>query len=402
MKKILILMSDTGGGHRAAAEAIRDALLIKHGDEAQVELIDVFRHYSPFPFKYMPEFYPWWVNHAKGSWAVSYNLTNTKRRARMISRTMYLSIERGLKQMFREHPADVVVCVHSMFTHPALRALNQGFDERPPFMVVVTDLVSTHMFWYDRLVDRCLVPTKPAYDRGREAGLSSKKLRLTGLPVNPSFMENLPDKASARADLGWDANLPAVLLVSGGDGMGPMYATTRAINDKALKCQIAVVAGRNKPLKAELEASQWNQPTHIYGFVNFMPKLMAAADVLVTKAGPATITEACIAGVPMILSDAIPGQETGNVEFVVQNKIGVFAPNPAEVADAVAKWLSEGERGLANRAERARQLARPNAVWDIADEVWQYAQKPPIPTHRRTLKDRLSEYTKTITDLTVV
>src|SRR5215207_64785 len=125
-------MSDTGGGHRAAAEAIREALYTRHGQKAiHVELVDVFREYSPVPFKYMPEFYPWWINHSKASWGVGYNLSNTKRRAKILSQGMYVTIESGLKRMVREHPADVVVCVHSVLTHPAMRALMR-LPERPP------------------------------------------------------------------------------------------------------------------------------------------------------------------------------------------------------------------------------------------------------------------------------
>ncbi len=232
------------------------------------------------------------------------------------------------------------------------------------------------------------MPTEPALERGLEAGLRRDQMRITGLPVHPRFAEGLPDKAEARQSLGWDPNLPTFLLVGGGEGMGPLYKTARAINARRLKCQVVIIAGRNKALQAELEASHWNQPTHIYGFVKDMPRLMSAADILVSKAGPATICEACIAGLPMILYDAIPGQETGNVDYVVTNHAGVFAPSPQEVGDAAQQWLAEGPAGLRRRSENARRIGRPNAVYDIADEVWEYAHKPPVPTNRRSiLKD---------------
>lgn len=382
MKRVLFLFSDTGGGHRAAAEAIRDALLIRYENQVRVEMIDVFRSYTPFPFKYMPEMYPWIINYSKTSWGLSYRLTNSRESARLLSRGMYVSIEKGLKRMFRENPADVVVCVHSILTQPSLSAMMR-FERRPPFMTVVTDLVSTHMFWYDKRVDRCLVPTSPAFERGLESGLKPDQLRVTGLPVHPRFAQGLMDKASARQQLGWDPDLPAILMVGGGEGMGPLFKTARALNDAALKCQLVIIAGRNKLLKDKLESGDWNQPTHIYPFVTNMPMLMAAADILVTKAGPATISEACIAGLPLILNDAIPGQETGNVDYVVENGAGVFAPSAREVVEAAADWLSEGAAGLRRRSENARRLGRPEAVWTIADEVWQHAHKPLIPTNRR-------------------
>ncbi len=383
-KRVLFLMSDTGGGHRAAAEAIAEALQRKYGEKVELELVDVFKSYSPFPWNYMPEFYPWLINHGKSSWGMGYKLSNTQRRAKAITRGMYLTIESRIKKMLREHPADVVVCVHSVLTHLAMQALFAR-ETRPQFVVVVTDLVSTHMFWYDRRADRTLVPTQPAFERGLEAGLRSNQMRVTGLPVHPRFAEGLPDKAEARRTLGWDADLPTLLLVGGGDGMGPLYKTARAINSRHLECQLVIITGRNKTLKDKLESARWNQPTHVYGFVNDMPRLMSAADVLVSKAGPATICEACIAGLPLILYDAIPGQETGNVEYVVDNHAGVFAPSAREVADTAQAWLAEGAAGLRRRSENALRIGRPNAAYEIADEVWEYAQKAPVPTNRRNI-----------------
>ncbi len=383
MKRILLLMSDTGGGHRAAAEAIRDALYARYEGKVAIEMIDVFRGYSPFPFKYAPEMYPWFINHGKSSWGVGYKLSNTRRRATAISRGMYVTMERNLRQMFREHPADVVVCVHSILTVPSMQAL-MSLENRPPFVVVVTDLVSTHMFWYDKRADLTIVPTQPALERGYEAGLRTDQMRVTGLPVHPNFAARLTDKATARRELGWRQDVPAVLIIGGGDGMGPLFKTAKAINRRRLPIQLAIVTGRNKALKAQLDDYQWNQTTHTYGFVTDMPKFMAASDVLVTKAGPATISEACLAGLPMILYDAIPGQETGNVSYVVDNDAGVFTPSPRGVADALVGWMAGGPKELTRLSQNAGRLARANAVWDIADEVWQMAQHGPIATGRRT------------------
>src|SRR5215470_732475 len=143
-------MSDTGGGHRAAAEAIAEALRRKYGSEVEIELVDVFKNYSPFPWNYMPEFYPWLINNSKSSWGMGYKLSNPQRRAKVLSRGMYLTVEARIKRMLREHPADVVVSVHSLLTPLAMQALNSR-ETRPPFVVVITDLVSTHMFAYTPL-----------------------------------------------------------------------------------------------------------------------------------------------------------------------------------------------------------------------------------------------------------
>lgn len=387
MKRVLFLMSDTGGGHRAAAEAIRDALYARYGeDQVQAELVDVLRA-SRFPMNYMPEFYPWVIEHSKRSWGIGYKISNTKRRAAVLSRTMYMANAARFKRLIQKHPVDVVVCVHSVVNRPLLRAF-RALPERPPYITVVTDLVSTHMFWYDKRAERILVPTQAALERGAHCGIPQDKMRITGLPVHPSFINGLVGKEKSRSALGWQQETPTILMVAGGDGMGRLHETARAINAKKLDCQLAVIAGRNKALKARLEAEQWNQPTHVYGFVNNMPQLMDAADIIVTKAGPATITEAAIAGLPMILMDAIPGQEEGNVDYVVEHDAGIYAPEPQRVATIVQQWLGEGREELNARADRARAIARPEAVWDIAEEVMQQAERGMIRKPSSSLLQR--------------
>ena len=384
-KRVLILMSDTGGGHRAAAEAIRDALYRKPGaDAVAVELVDVFRDYSPAPFKYLPEIYPWWVNNSKQSWGAGYKLSNTRQRARILSTTIFHTLELGLKRLLREHPADVIVCVHSALARPTMKAM-QSLPGRAPFVVVVTDLVSTHHMWYEQRAERTLVPTAAALARGFENGLSDEQLRLTGLPVHPDFIDGLTDQASARKALGLDPQLPAVLLVGGVDGMGPVYQTALAINERRPPCQLLIITGRNEALRQRLGAVAWHQPTQVYGFRSDMPLVLAATDIIVTKAGPATISESCIAGLPLILYDAIPGQETGNVDWVIEHDIGVFTPEPREIGDTLVAWLNEGPEGLRRRSQRSRDHARPDAVFAIAAEIWGQAQVGPRATRGKPL-----------------
>jgi 1,2-diacylglycerol 3-beta-galactosyltransferase len=388
MKKILILMSDTGGGHRAVAHAIRDAIAIRFPDQAQVEIVDGLREYTPAPFKYAPEMYPIWIAHGKATWRLSFYMTNSKLSAQSVNRTAYLTLERYFKQMLRDHEADVIVSVHLLLISPVMDAL-LSFKDRPPFVTVVTDLASTHLFWYDPRVDRLLVPTPPTFERGLEVGISPELMRVTGLPVSPSFADLLVPQAEARQKLGWLTDKLTVLMLGGGEGMGPLYRMARAINDQQLDIQLVVVAGKNKSLKHKLESVAWDQPTWIYPFTREMPLLMSAADMIVTKAGAASISEAITAGLPLIISDVIPGQETGNMQYIVQNGAGAYPGSPEEVGRTVAKWVAEGRDKLRERAEAARRIAVPDAAYVVADEIMQQAQRERIPTQRRNLLQTL-------------
>ncbi len=375
MKRVLFLMSDTGGGHRAAAEAIRDALVERCGAEhIDSEMVDVFKQMR-YPSNAMPEFYPWIVTNGKPLWRLAYNVSEIASLSRAYSHYLYLTNRDRLLAMVRKHPADLVVGVHSVTLQASVNAYSE-LPGRPPLITVVTDLVSTPLLWYDPRVDECHVPTQAAFDRGLRMGLRPDQMHITGLPVHPRFARALTDKPSARAALNWQPDLPTVLIVAGGDGTGPVFETAQAIVSQVEHCQLAVVTGRNKTLKERLDAAaqHWRAaaPVHIYGYVTNMPQLMAASDILVSKAGPATICEACIAGLPIILNNAIPGQENGNIDYVVQNKVGVFAPGPHNVASAVSQWLAEGEAAMRARSERARQIARPDAVWHIVDRLQRY------------------------------
>jgi len=364
--RILVLFSDTGGGHRSAAEAVVEALEDAHPGQAAMDMVDVFVAYAPYPLNRMPKWYPRLVRWPQ-AWELGYKASDGHSRARAITATFWPWVRNAARQLVREHPADLVINFHPLFNAPVLRALGK---RRPPFITQVTDLVSTHALWYHRRTDLCLVPTEEARRRGLRFGMQADRMRVVGLPVSKRFCAPPGIKAELRRELGWTNDVPTVLLVGGGEGMGPIFSTARAIAESNRNCSIVVVAGRNARLRARLEAVPWEIPTHIYGFVNEMPAMMRAADILVTKAGPGTISEALNAGLPMVLYSRLPGQEEGNVQYVEDEGAGVWAPGPRNATQAVAHWLaSPGE--LARYADTCRRIARPKAAVDAAEAVWQ-------------------------------
>ena len=382
-KRVLFLFSDTGGGHRSAFQAIRDAMAMRYGDAVEFDDVDVLRE-CKWPLNKQPELYPWVVNTSKFLWALVYHSFDGKRRTRLARQLIYRNNRNNLRRVVQQHPADVVVCTHSVIANPTFRAF-LTLDERPPFLTVVTDLVTTPTFWYDPRVDHCFVPTETAYRRGLRLGMSPSQMQVTGLPVNPHFINSMTSKSEARRQFQLAPDLPAVLIVAGSEGMGTIYKMVKALDARRLEVQIVVICGRNDDLKSRLQARQWNNRRQIFGYVSNhheMPRLMAACDIIVTKAGPSTISEAAIAGLPMIISDRIPGQETGNVRLVLDNDAGVYLPKPEKVASKIIDWLSEGPDMLQRRAANARRIARPDAVWEIADAVWEWANKPNIASPR--------------------
>ncbi len=374
MKRILVLMSDTGGGHRAVAEALQFALLRRHGGECRVDLVDGFRQCSPFPFNRFPDVYPTWIRRSPSTYRLlAFTLTDSRLGTWAAQNVLYETIlRRRARQLFDECCADAIVSVHPWFVQLASLALGDRAC-RPPLVTVSTELGPAHMSWYLAAMDLCCVPCPAGYQKARRAGLPAAKLRLTGFVVHPRFAEGLPPRAQARQALGLDAGLPTLLVVGGADGMGSLDRVVEAIDARRLRCQLLAVTGRNTALLRRLRSRSWRTPVRLYPFVTDMPTVMAASDILISKAGANTVAEACVVGMPIILYDAIPAQETPNVALVERNGAGIYAPTPRRVADTAAEWLGARRDELAKMAANARALARPQAVWEVADMIWKSA-----------------------------
>ena len=364
---LLFLFSDTGGGHRSAAEAIIEALNIEYPGYLTTEMVDFFKEYAPPPFDLAPATYPPMANLPE-MWGFGYRISDGPKRTHALVDMLWPYVRKAAFRLIEEHPCDLYISVHPVVNAPILRAL--GPDD-PQYITVVTDLVSTHAFWYHPLADLVLVPTEKARQRGLKHGLKEDQVQVVGLPVANRFCYPTGNRRETRSRLGWPHNLPIILLIGGGDGMGPLEKTAHAIADAHLEAGLVVVTGRNRKLKARLEAESWPMPVFIYGFVREMPDFMRASDIIVTKAGPGTISEAFIAGLPIIMYSRMPGQEDGNVTYVVEEGAGIWAPQPEEVVEALTTWLSNPS--LRENAVRAsRRLARPDASRDIAHHIAAY------------------------------
>jgi 1,2-diacylglycerol 3-beta-galactosyltransferase len=361
---IVFYFSDTGGGHRSAAEAIIEAMDIEYRRKVTTEMVDFFKDYAPRPFNRVGDMYPYMVR-APQLWSASFHATDGRARARAITTTMWPIARYAAKALVKSHPADLIVTVHPFANTFALKALG---GSRPPFINVVTDMVTTHALWFDNRADLILVPTETARQRAFKYGMPSEKVKVVGLPVADRYCRPMERKSTLRKKLGWTLDKPIVLLVGGGEGMGPLAKTAQEIDASGLDLGLVIVCGRNHRLKAALEAHKWENPAFIYGFTREMPVFMRASDFIVTKAGPGTIAEALNAELPIILYSKLPGQEDGNVTFVQEEGAGVWAPTPQEVVRALTRWISRpSERRQV--IENCRRAGRPEAARTIAKEI---------------------------------
>jgi 1,2-diacylglycerol 3-beta-galactosyltransferase len=372
-QRVLILMSDTGGGHRASALALKASFEQQSPAGVVVEIIDLLSDYTFWPLNRSPSIYAHIARELPWLWGVAYSTQRAPALSRRLMRLAARLAERQVSAALDAHNPGLVVSVHPLAQEIALHALRKR--RRPtPFATVVTDLADAHPLWLHPDADACFVASREAEEQALRAGVAANRLHTLGLPVRPAFALPPPPRDALRAELAMAPALPAVLIMGGGDGVGPVEAIAAEV-DRALTAsgaplgQVVVICGRNEALRERLAARTWGAPAQLLGFVDRMPLWMHACDALITKAGPGTLAEAFICGLPVILSGYIPGQETGNVDYVQAHGAGTFEADPARMAQIVQHWFGAGSDERLRLAAQARSLGKPHATADIVAEL---------------------------------
>jgi len=372
-KKVLILMSDTGGGHRASAQALAGALE-RADSKIECEILDIWTECAPWPYRNFVPYYQYLAKRPllwRACWAYA-RFPVTRGIQEIAAR---ISCYDHFEKAIADREPDLIVSVHPLTQSIPLRVKDK-MDERKgtktPFVTVVTDLASAHPTWFHKKVDKCFVPSENVKKLAKKVGLTEEKLIQHGLPLREAFCKpETRSKDQLREELGLP-KLTTALVVGGGDGVGRISKVATSIADEIdEEVSLVVVCGKNDVVKDELRHHKW--PKHvratILGFVRNMDEYMAAADCIVTKAGPGTIAEASTRGLPTLLSSYLPGQEAGNVRYVTRDKkFGDFRRRPKRIARTVKNWLAD-EQKRTELSHHASLAATLDATANIANDI---------------------------------
>ncbi len=385
-KRALLLMAETGLGHLRAATAIQSAIESRYGDACEAVVVNVLAEENAPPFmRNAQSDYDRVVRDWPQLNELGFRLSDMALTSSLTEVAQALALYEATAGVLERYQPDVVVTTYPTYQAPL--AAYVKLNRLPtPLVTVVTDLVTLHRLWFSRSVDLCLVPTQQAADLAIERGLAPERVRITGLPVDPKLSEPAGPKGAARAALGWDPDAFTLLAVASPRVPG-MEAFVRSLNHAGFAIQLAVVAGGNDELYENMQRMEWHIPVHLYNFVEDLHALMRAADAVMAKAGGLIVTESLACGLPMLLIQAIPGQEEGNAEYVVGGSAGDRTEEPLALLEALCHWLLDDGRLYTERAKNARRLGRPDAAYRAADLVWELAQKEPEIARRDTLPD---------------
>ena len=366
-KKVLIIYAGAGQGHYSCAKSIKRVFEDKY-PEIETGLFDVLNH----PFKiYQKAFaggYEYLAGHIPFFWRLLYRFFNNSRRQKFAQLVFKLFFEKPLAALIGDFKPDFIIATH--FLPARLISFSQRDDLiRIPSGAVLTDY-GCHSFWLDPEINYYFVATPELKKCLMGYGVKDEQIMVFGIPIEKKFSPP-NNQAEIVQKLGLKAGLFTFLIVGGQFKLSAVKALIDDLEkNQAGKIQYLIVAGRDGEFEKAAEQSNLKQMANVktFGFIPNLEELMAASDIIFSKAGGLTVSECLATGLPLIINKVIPGQEEDNVEFLTGHGAAVKVNNIKEISQLIDELLARPEK-LAAMKNAALILGKPKAAEELVEFV---------------------------------
>ena len=367
--KILLVSASVGDGHTQAALAIKAA--IENHAPATVQVVDFMAGENSYLNTLVKDAYLKLIDIFPDMYDLLYRFSQMPLPGSKVQSLMAISMKRSMLTLINTYRPDAIICTHP-FPCGAAAYLKRTHKITQPLIGVITDF-AIHRFWRYNETDMYFVATPELKQKLATQGISLPRIHATGIPVNPkfSYIPEQTELAILRQQLGFSNNQPILLIMGGGLGLGDLEQAVLALDALLLPFNLVVVAGRNANLRRRLLAKTYAlaHPLKVFGYTRHVPELMSVANLLITKPGALTISEALSMRLPQLLYQAIPGHEEENAVYLTQKGAAQWAHNSQTLATTVNKLLTNPEQ-LDYMREMAALIAHPTASQTIATTLW--------------------------------
>lgn len=365
--RILIATVTAGGGHLAAAAAMEEAWRAARPEDT-IEKIDLLTLFSAVHRKIYSEGYVQLIERAPELWGMVFAKSDNPKLLSTLKR-IQRKFPSGSKERFArkvtQFKPDAVICTHYLPLE-TLTVLREKKNAPQPFVTSIVTDFEAHALWMESSVDLYCVAAEETKARLVARGADKNNVVATGIPIAAKFSSK-PDPKAVRKNYGLRDDLPVLLVLSGGFGMGPVAEILTELNKVPGHFQTLVVTGRNDELRRELAVQNHRHPTHVLGYSTNMHELMAVADIIITKPGGLTTSEALAMGKPLFILNPIPGQEAANSDFLLERGAAAKVNRVEDLPFRIEQLL--GSKKLGEMAGAARKLGRPLAAQSICREI---------------------------------
>ncbi|MGL5329875.1 MAG: MGDG synthase family glycosyltransferase [Peptostreptococcaceae bacterium] len=394
-KKVLIMSASTGGGHNRAARAIQEELNNKiiDGFPIECEIIDSLKLVNTTMDKIISRGYEKSAIYTPKAYGRVYRLSESSLASRNEFKDNPLTSFMAMKfrSLLEESKPDLIIGTHpfpmialstlkkhsnslknheNSILHDALHKYYYNLSV-PPLVTVLTDY-TTHSTWIQNEIDYYIAGHEYVKELLIYDGVNPEKVKTFGIPVEKSFLSNR-DRATVLSEFGLDPNVFTVLLMGGSFGAGNIKETLEELLNIERDFQVIVITGRNEHLKEKLEKKLDthdinNKKILVLGFTNKMNDLLASVDILVSKPGGLTTTEALLKELPMIIPYYIPGQEEENLDFL--SNCGVaLKPTKKFTLTVLLKVLIDDPTRLEMLKNNIKSIKKFDSAQNIANLV---------------------------------
>jgi len=359
--KVLVLSITAGQGHHQCAMALIDYLKSKN---VECEMVDALKHITPMLSESVAQGYLLSTQYSPSAYGSFYRLAEKKGKPSAkvsLSRIAANILSMKMSKYIKKSKPDLVVCTH---VYSAQMVTEMSHIEAKT-IGIITDF-TIHPFWEDTDLDYYITASELLTHQAMKKGIPKEKVKPFGIPIQEKF-QTILDKKEARKRLGFE-DKTTVFVMSGSMGYGNLVKHIRRLDKLSLDFQIVSVCGRNKRMKRTIDALVTTKKIHNYGYVDNIDLIMDASDVIITKPGGLTVSEALAKGLSMILMNPIPGQEDRNAEFLLNNGIAMMMSSTCTVDEYLYQMLNNKWR-LENLQEGVRYMGKPNAAKDLGDFI---------------------------------
>ena len=359
---ILILSASTGGGHMRASKAI-EGYMTQQNKDINVKIVDSLLYISPILNKTVTGGYVYLATKTPRLYGKLYDLTNKDHKlANFVTRVNNIFANK-LLPLIDDFKPDVIITTHPFPTEMMSR-LKSKREINIPLICIMTDY-APHKAWINEKVDAYIVANDDMVGKMVSEGVDSKCIYPYGIPVDEVFFEE-KEKQLVLEELGLDRNLPTILMMAGSFGVNNVFDVYKNIVDIELDFQIILVTGRNQKLYNHFEdvIGESTKKTKLIYFTNEINKFMQASDIIITKPGGLTVTEALACNIPMAVFDAIPGQEEENAEFLIKHNMAVRIKDGDSCRNAIVELLKDGNK-LENMKEACKSFDKNDSTKNI-------------------------------------
>ncbi|MDO4174885.1 MAG: glycosyltransferase [Eubacteriales bacterium] len=369
--KLLIITAPLGNGHNAVASAVSDCFTQMY-PEAECKILDMYEYISPALKKATASGYflsMKTLSHMHGVASTVYDLQDEKEFNEYTpSRLTDEFLASRLRHAIRNYAPDCIVCT-MVYAAQAVDLLKERGAVSCPCYGIITDF-TVQNYWCDvEYFEYIVAPSEYLEPQFLRREIDFSRVLPYGIPIRDCFRHK-QDQADMRHALGLDANLPTILIMSGGMGFGDLPEYIASIENLPFPIQMMVICGSNEKLYQTICSLETKNPIKVFGYVKNVDEIMDAADCLLSKPGGITTSESLAKGLPMLMINPLPGVEDRNVEFLQANGAAIFITKTFQIADAM--HLLFRCPGRLDRLKASIQcIAKPNAAFDLCQHIGQ-------------------------------